>query len=138
VNGRRRVLVFERADKPGAWQFPQGGLKRRETWRQAVYREIKEETGFSARDLRLLGTYPEPLVYELPARAQSPKTGLGQVQRWFYFRLVHEDREPPMPRDSEFQAWRWMSFGMLLRSVVAFRRPVYRRLRTHFRSISRR
>ena len=138
ANSRGRVLVFEREDKPGAWQFPQGGLKRRETWRQAVYREIKEETGLSASDLRLLGEYPEPLVYELPARAQSPKTGLGQVQHWFYFQLVSEDREPTIPRDSEFERWRWTSFDALLRSVVPFRRPLYRRLRTHFRFLSQR
>jgi putative (di)nucleoside polyphosphate hydrolase len=137
TNSRGRLLVFERADRPGAWQFPQGGLKSHETWREAIDREIREETGLVSGDLRLLTEYPEPLVYELPARAQSLKTGIGQVQRWFYFQLVNDDVEPPIPVDSEFRRWRWTSFDAVVRSVVAFRRPLYRRLRSHFRTVPR-
>ena len=75
-----RVLALERADIPGAWQFPQGGLEDDETPVEAVFREIAEETGLSKDALTLVAHYPGLLAYELPRRAQSPKTGMGQVQ----------------------------------------------------------
>ena len=45
VNRGGLVLALERADIPGAWQLPQGGLKASESPLQAVFREVKEETG---------------------------------------------------------------------------------------------
>src|ERR671922_2888265 len=87
ADGNGRILALERSDFRGAWQLPQGGLKRRETTLQGVVREIEEETGLKARALKLLDQYPDFLVYELPLKAQSKKTGIGQVQRWYYFTL---------------------------------------------------
>jgi len=43
--GDGRVLAFERADRPGQWQLPQGGLERGETPVEAAWRELGEETG---------------------------------------------------------------------------------------------
>ena len=40
-----RVLICERKDIQGAWQFPQGGLEKGETALRSVLREIGEETG---------------------------------------------------------------------------------------------
>ena len=80
LDPRGRVLVLERADVPGAWQFPQGGLDDGETPLAAARREAEEETGIPAGALRLLGRYPDPLAYELPKAAQSKRTGMGQVQ----------------------------------------------------------
>ncbi len=33
-----------------AWQFPQGGIDKEETPEQAMYRELKEETGLAQGD----------------------------------------------------------------------------------------
>ena len=40
-----QVMAFERADAPGAWQLPQGGIESGETPEQAAWRELREETG---------------------------------------------------------------------------------------------
>lgn len=40
-----QVLICERADHPGSWQFPQGGIKEGETPKQALRREVLEELG---------------------------------------------------------------------------------------------
>jgi len=61
-----RVLIFERRDIPGAWQFPQGGLENEENPIDAALREIWEETGISKTALALIDRYPGLLVYELP------------------------------------------------------------------------
>ena len=129
-----RVLVFERRDITGAWQFPQGGLEAGETPEEAVWREVQEETGLTADHLTLLGRYPEPLVYELPPSARRKHTGLGQVQYWFYFR-AREDF-PPLtlgPR-GEFRAARWAAFRDVVTETVAFRQQLYQRLETFART----
>jgi putative (di)nucleoside polyphosphate hydrolase len=127
------VLALERADIPGSWQFPQGGLEADETPLQGVFREIKEETGIREGRLRLVEAYPELLVYELPGKAQSPKTGLGQVQRWFFFTLKTPIPELRPPRNSEFQSASWMPFSDVVTGIVGFKKPVYERLYAHFR-----
>ncbi|MFW6089679.1 MAG: NUDIX domain-containing protein, partial [Gemmatimonadota bacterium] len=85
VDGSGRVLACERADVPGAWQLPQGGLRSGEDPLEGALREVEEETGVARGELELLDRHPEPLVYELPPEARSPKTGRGQVQYWFAF-----------------------------------------------------
>jgi len=134
-NPRGQVLVLERADVPGAWQLPQGGLDEGETPVQAARREAEEETGIPASALRLRGRYPDLLAYELPARAQTKRTGLGQVQYWFYFdtRAVDVPFENLPP--GEFRAARWVSFDRAVTGTVAFRQPLYKKLRTFARDL---
>ena len=114
---RGRVVVFERVDVPGAWQFPQGGLERGEQPIDAVFREIREETGIPRQALKLVRRYPELLAYELPREAQSVKTGLGQVQYWFLFRLKRSVAVDRLPSHSEFKAVAWVRFD---RAVAPF------------------
>ena len=40
-----QLLAFERADVPGQWQLPQGGLETAERPVEAAWRELGEETG---------------------------------------------------------------------------------------------
>jgi putative (di)nucleoside polyphosphate hydrolase len=133
VDRRGLVLALERSDTPGAWQLPQGGLKPSESPLQAVFREVEEETGISKRDLHLLDAYPEPLAYELPADAWSKKTGRGQVGYWFLLRFAGTDGAVNLEGSSESRSWKWMRFERLVRAVVDFRKPLYRRLHERFR-----
>lgn len=129
------VLVFERHDIPGAWQFPQGGMNDGESPMEAVLRELREETGLSRTSVRLLSRYPELLTYELPPRARSPKTGLGQVQYWFFFRLVRARTITRFTATSEFTAFEWVTFPEAVARVVSFKKPVYRRLQKYFETM---
>jgi putative (di)nucleoside polyphosphate hydrolase len=134
VDCRGLVLALERADNPGAWQLPQGGLKASESPLQAAFREVEEETGIQKRALALLDAYPEPLAYELPVGVWSRKTGRGQVGYWFLLRFEGTDDEIDLEHSSESSSWKWMPFERLVGSVVAFRKPVYRRLHERFKS----
>jgi putative (di)nucleoside polyphosphate hydrolase len=133
VDRRGLVLALERADTPGAWQLPQGGLKASESPLQAVFREVEEETGISKRALVLLDAYPEPLAYELPVDAWSKKTGRGQVGYWFLLRFEGTDEDIDLEPSPESSSWKWMRFERLVGAVVAFRQPVYRRLGERFK-----
>jgi putative (di)nucleoside polyphosphate hydrolase len=133
VDRRGLVLALERADTPGAWQLPQGGLKPAESPMDALFREVREETGISKRDLHLVDSYPEPLAYELPADDWSSKTGRGQVGYWFLLRFDGQDDAIDLENASEFSTWEWMSFEHLIGLVVDFRKQVYRKLHERFR-----
>jgi putative (di)nucleoside polyphosphate hydrolase len=132
INDQGLVLALERADVPGAWQLPQGGLEASEETLQAALREVCEETGIPEGGLELLEALPEPLAYELPAGARSEKTGRGQVQYWFLFRFRGNDERIALKGGGEFRAWNWMPVDHLLSLVVEFRKPVYRHLAERF------
>jgi len=67
VNTKRQLFIAKRIGKM-AWQFPQGGMKDDETPEQAMYRELNEEIGLKAEDVKVLSTTRRWLRYRLPER----------------------------------------------------------------------
>jgi putative (di)nucleoside polyphosphate hydrolase len=122
-----RICAFERADAPGSWQLPQGGIERGEVAIDAAWRELGEETGLARSDVTLVGEHPDWVAYEWPPELTVGRKGMGQVQRWFTFRL-RDDTVEPTPDGSEFAAWQWVTREWLVDEVIAFRRPAYRRV----------
>src|SRR3989338_8549292 len=64
LNRRNDVLIMKRAGARWHWQLPQGGVERNETKRQAVLREMREETGL--RGLRIISVVENFHVYDWP------------------------------------------------------------------------
>ncbi len=64
---------------------------------------------------------------EWPERVSGTGARLGQVHRWFFFRVIDDDIEP-QPDGREFSAWRWAEPSWLIEQVVAFRRPGYEKV----------
>jgi putative (di)nucleoside polyphosphate hydrolase len=120
------ILVFERADAPGSWQLPQGGIERDEEPSAAVWREVAEETGLGPADLELVGELREWIAYAWPPEVAAGRKSIGQVHKWFRFRPAGAD-VAPSPDGSEFTAWRWVDRNWLVDHVVGFRRDAYRR-----------
>jgi putative (di)nucleoside polyphosphate hydrolase len=123
VNAHGHVLAIERADIPGAWQLPQGGLDAAEEPLRAAYREIAEETGIAEADITFVKACRELLVYELPPDARSRKTGRGQVLYWFLFTFRGNPQQT---------APRWMPFHRVINGVTTFRKPMYKKLAQEF------
>jgi putative (di)nucleoside polyphosphate hydrolase len=114
------------------WQMPQGGIDPEEDPREAMMRELWEETGVTTADY--LGETGW-LTYEFPPYAGPLSHRLakfrGQRQKWFALRFSGSDDEidPLTPRNgqpAEFDAWRWEQLGRVADLVVPFRRDVYR------------
>ncbi len=122
-----RILAFERADVPGQWQLPQGGLERGEGPVDAAWRELSEETGLGPDDVELVGEHPEWVLYEWPDEVVDGGNRLGQVHRWFRFRMLDETTEPT-PDGREFRAWQWVEPEWLIEQIVPFRRSSYTRV----------
>ncbi len=130
LDARGRALALERADVPNAWQMPQGGIEDDEELTQALWRELREETGLTDTHVVFLAEVPEWLGYELPPQARSEKTGRGQVHKWFILRARGEEMPVDLGPSSraEFQSWRWINVDELAEQAHPFRQPVYRRL----------
>ena len=152
LDGNGKVLALKRIGIRDGWQLPQGGLNVGEKPYAAVIREIREETGIKASDLKLLSNECYLSVYELPPEYRSEKTGRGQVHYWFVFCFMGDENaislEPKngrctilrrllrclgvAPIKKEFQDWKWIRLEDLLAEAVGFRQPVYQGLAKHF------
>jgi putative (di)nucleoside polyphosphate hydrolase len=119
-----RLMAFERADVPGHWQLPQGGLEPDEEPLQAAWRELAEETGLGPDDVMAVAEYPGWVLYEYPPELKSKKNRLGQAHRWFLFDALRPDIQPK-PDGDEFTAWQWVTREWMLENAVGFRRPGY-------------
>ncbi len=124
-------LFWARRAGMDAWQFPQGGIRPRESAEVAMYRELREETGLLPEHVRIIGSTREWLKYELPQRfirRNSRPVCRGQKQRWFLLRLVVDEDSVRLDlTDSpEFDHWCWIDFWEPVDRVVEFKRKVYR------------
>jgi putative (di)nucleoside polyphosphate hydrolase len=125
-----RVLAFERSGIAGAFQLPQGGIGEGEEPLDAMWRELREETGLDPAHVVILGVVPEWLGYELPPEARSKRVGRGQVHKWFILRARSAELPIVVGADAhaEFRSWRWSDLRQLASHVAPFRQPVYQRL----------
>ena len=130
-NDRGRVFWARRVGGINAWQFPQGGIMPGESAEQALYRELREETGLVASAVEIRACTRDWLRYRLPKKLRRGSTEgfIGQEQKWFLLRLLVDDDAFRLDETSEpeFDAWRWVSYWYPVSQVVVFKRDVYRR-----------
>jgi putative (di)nucleoside polyphosphate hydrolase len=102
-----RILICERSDTPGAWQFPQGGIESGETPAAALAREVFEEISLSRRSYSIAAVRG-PYRYRFPAGI-TKKGFRGQAHHYFLLQL----RGPkslinPAAANGEFRQTRWI------------------------------
>lgn len=131
TNTQGQVLWAKRVGHD-SWQFPQGGIDRGETPKEAMYRELWEEVGLYPRHVTMLAVTQDWLRYRLPKRSirygQHPLC-IGQKQKWFLLQLDEPNTEHIRFDASkpEFDNWQWVSYWYPVSQVVHFKRSVYRR-----------
>ena len=131
LRGDGKVFLGRRTGGKG-WQFPQGGIRERESLEQALLRELREEIGLTGDDVEIIGCTAQWLRYTLPPRyirRNRHPVCIGQKQRWFLLRLTHEPvifDFTSTGEEPEFDQWRWMEFWEPARAVIYFKRAVYR------------
>lgn len=129
VNAEDRVFWARRLGQQ-AWQFPQGGIRCEESPLEAMFRELREETGLRPEHVQLLGCTRDWLRYRLPSnlvRKRAFQVCIGQKQKWFLLRMLVPDQTVRLDHGlrPEFDDWRWVDYWHPLREVVAFKRDVY-------------
>ena len=122
-----QILIGERRDFPGAWQFPQGGVDAGETLKEALEREIWEEVGLTPETYEI-GEMRGPYRYEFMRKRKNWGFG-GQEQHYF---LLHArpDCTPNIEvAHPEFRKLRWIwppEFQM--NWLPEMKKPVYRQV----------
>lgn len=134
LNDDSRVFWAKRSNNDG-WQFPQGGMRSDETPIEAMYRELHEETGLHAEQVKMLGSTPGWLRYQLPKRFQrsnSKPLCIGQKQVWFLLKLLDDEVEIDLATtaEPEFRDFKWVDFWYPADNVIRFKRRVYRQALT--------
>lgn len=129
-DGRGRVLWAKRVGHD-SWQFPQGGIQAGETPEEALYRELWEEVGLEAADVRVLARTEGWLRYRIPSRylrRRGKPRCIGQKQKWFLLELIGPEEKIRFDRGEkpEFEAWRWVPYWYPVDQIVDFKRAVYR------------
>lgn len=106
-NREGKILVCERIDTRGAWQFPQGGVDEGETLEQALARELVEEISLKPKHYEVVGK-KGPYQY-LYGGGRLKRGHHGKEQYYFLANLtgpavgINVDTAHP-----EFRATRWI------------------------------
>jgi len=139
-NRQGQVLMGERLNVPGSWQFPQGGIDEGEAPQVAACRELYEEVGITvgdgAGDARLVYGHEPWLYYEFPDGLNlSGKWAKyrGQKQQWFAF---YWDQPATLcnldTHQREFTKVQYLPLANCADTIVPFKKPIYQELITVF------
>ena len=127
-NDSGQILLGERCDFPGSWQFPQGGLHRGETLETGLQREVREEISLAPTDYTILGQRG-PYRYRFPDGV-TKKGFQGQEQHYFLLRLTASEAAVDVgTAKPEFRRVRWIEpAGFQLAWLPAMKYEVYRQV----------
>jgi len=126
------VMIALRSDIDGAWQFPQGGIDRGETPKEALFRELKEEIGTD--EVEIIAQYPGWLSYEFPGKiAKKMYPYDGQTQTYFLVRLKGGAKIKLDTHQPEFIDYTFVDAKDVLDKITHFKKSVYRKVLHYFK-----
>ena len=126
-----KLLIAQRSDIKGAWQFPQGGIDENESPEDAMFRELKEEIG--TNDVEIISQYPQWLSYDFPANLAKKMKFDGQNQKYFLVRLkpgATININTPTP---EFDEYCFVRVDEIEKIVNSFKKGVYMKVLKYFK-----
>ncbi len=126
------LLIASRTDIKNAWQFPQGGIDKSETPKEALFRELKEEIGTNKVDI--VAEYPEWISYDFPPQVVKKMYPYdGQIQKYFLVRLQEQGEIDIDTEKPEFDAYKFVGVNDLFNHITYFKRPVYKQVLDYFK-----
>jgi putative (di)nucleoside polyphosphate hydrolase len=126
------ILIGERHDVRGAWQFPQGGVKKSESGLEALFRELREEVSLKPSHYRVIDSKGP---YRYLFQDGRKKEGFdGQEQFYFLVQLTASTSYVQIDTDDpEFSRIRWIEpRDFRIEWVPEFKQEVYRQVFSDF------
>ncbi len=122
-------FLGKRSDIKNSWQFPQGGIDKGETPKEALLRELQEEIGCNS--VEVIAEYPFWIKYDFPNTTNRKKVYPfdGQTQKYFLVRLK-EGAEINLDsyHEPEFEDYKYVEYKQLLKKATYFKRKIYKRV----------
>ncbi len=137
INKEKQIFVGKRIDNNSdAWQMPQGGIDENEDEDLAMFRELKEETGISSENVRVVDKSRGYFYYNLPYKLQKKFWGgkyLGQKQRWYLVEFLGDESAININTfEPEFSEWKWIDKVDVMSRIVSFKRKLYEDIISEF------
>ena len=119
-NSNGQVLMFERSDISGSFQFPQGGIEKSETPEDALLRELLEEIG--TNEVEIINRAANKTTYILP----KPIKGFdGAIQTWFLCQFKKDQKPNLKISDNCFKSFKWVEPKEVLNEIVQWKRKPF-------------
>ncbi len=129
---KSEIFIASRSDIKDSWQFPQGGIDKGETPKEALFRELKEEIGTNS--IEIVAEYPKWVSYDFPniiAKKMYPFD--GQIQKYFLVRLKKDAKIDLDTKHPEFDNYKFVNYKDVFNYVVYFKRPIYKEVLNYFK-----
>jgi len=127
------IFIASRIDVEDAWQFPQGGIDKGETPKEALFRELKEEIG--TNDIDIIAQYPDWVSYDFPQAVANRMAPFdGQTQKYFLVKLKKGAKIDINTEIPEFSNYKFVKTEKLNDYITFFKRTVYKKVLKYFKS----
>jgi putative (di)nucleoside polyphosphate hydrolase len=135
LNRKGKLLVCERRNQKGAWQFPQGGVDADEKLVKALAREVEEEIGLPWKSYKVLEKR-DGYSYLYPDQVKKKEMYFdGQDQTYYLCKLKKSapDIDLDGHKKPEFERYKWIwPEDFKLKWLPEFKRQVYRAVMLDF------
>jgi len=112
INEKPEYLILKRKLHWKGWEFPKGGLKRFETYRHALERETKEETGLKILETKKL---KESGKYKYKKELSDRRGISGQTYKLFLAKV----RKDKVTLDKlEHSSYKWVNFEKAIKMLT--------------------
>ncbi len=126
------VFIASRVDVENAWQFPQGGIDKGESPKDALFRELREEIGTDKIDI--VAEFPDWVSYDFPpAVAKNMAPYDGQRQKYYLVKLKKGAKINIDTKVPEFSEYKFVPTNKLYEYITFFKRTVYKQVLSYFK-----
>ncbi|NDC36541.1 MAG: NUDIX domain-containing protein, partial [Proteobacteria bacterium] len=111
-NTAGQLLLGERNQEIGIWQFPQGGAEPGLTLEQNVSKELQEELGLHPEHVEITKRLSATNTYDfVTPPTYAVGRWRGQTQSFWLVKFLGQDSDIKLDRyqPAEFMNWRWCS-----------------------------